>query len=542
MPRIGGRLSARKSGPPISTIASLALCIALLSPVISLAADGTTQWPLQSEGTHVRATLEPRIGSVEIGAFQPWILTLEDSQGAALEQAQVVLGGGMPGHGHGLPTQPVVTDYLGGGRYLIEGIKLNMAGRWVVAVAASTPVVRDRLIFEFDIDIWSAGERQLLASLFFAPTIRPPSSPSNRVADNPDAAHFGKLLFFDQRLSTDGTMSCASCHQPDRYFTDGKPRGVGVRRAGRNTPTVVGAAYLSWLYWDGRRDSLWSQALVPFEAADEMGSSRLAVIRIVGSDEDYRPLYESLFGEFPDDVLSADLPLHAGPLGDTETRAAWQRIDSGLAQQINTVYTNIGKAIAAYERALSVPLSRFDRYVSAVLAGDREADTLFDSDESAGLELFLDAERTHCLRCHNGPWFTNGGFHNIGTGRFAGPELDFGRVFGLRSVIMDEFNCLGSYSDAKPEECSELRFLNRNSHVPLEGAFKVPSLRNIEATAPYMHDGRFTDLKSVIEFYRKPPDNSQGGGHELQPLDISDAEARQLVAFLKTLSNPAIEN
>ena len=494
-------------------------------------------WPLRAEGTYLRATLEPQDGSVEIGAFQRWILTLKRPGGSAVEQAQIVIGGGMPGHGHGMPTQPVVTDYLGDGRYLIEGVKLNMAGRWVIAVAASAPDGRDRLIFEFDVDIWSAGERKLLRSLHLDPQSRPPPSPSNRVADDPNAARLGEMLFFDERLSADGTMSCASCHEPDRYFTDGKPRGVGVRRTGRNTPTVVGAAWLPWLYWDGRRDSLWSQALVPFEAADEMGSSRLAVVRIVGSDKKYSALYESVFGEFPDDLLSKEMPSQAGPLGDARTRAAWQGIDSASARRINAVYANIGKAVAAWERTLPLPISRFDRHVAAVLAGDRKARRLMSRDEKAGLELFLDTERTHCLRCHNGPWFTNGGFHNIGTGNFAGPELDFGRVFGVRSVVMDEFNCLGTYSDARPEACSELRFLNRNSHVPLEGAFKVPGLRNLGMTAPYMHDGRFADLESVIRFYRFPPENMQGGEHELIPLEISDAEARQLIAFLETLAS-----
>ncbi len=507
------------------------------SPLSGIAADAEQQWPIVSAGTQIRATLEPRSGSVEIGRFQDWILRLEGPDGSPIDQAQILLGGGMPDHGHGLPTQPVVTEYLGEGRYLIEGLRLNMAGRWVVACGINAPVARDRLTFEFNVDFWSAGEKQLLGSLLLEPDLLPPPSPSNRVADNPDAARLGKLLFFDERLSANGELSCASCHQPDRYFTDGKPRGVGIARTGRNTPTIIGAAHLGWFYWDGRRDSLWSQALVPFEAADEMGSSRLAVVRLIGTDKDYRTLYEQVFGAYPDAVLSPELPQHAGPLGTAETRNAWHRIDRTVALTINTVYANLGKAIAAYERTLPVPRSRFDRYVSAVLSSQKKSRGLLTDDELAGLDLFIDAERTHCLRCHNGPWFTNGGFHNIGTGTFSGPALDFGRVYGLRSAIMDEFNCLGTYSDAAPDQCTELRFLNRNSHVPLEGAFKVPGLRNLDATAPYMHDGRFADLESVIEFYRRPLDDNQPGDHELPPLDISDVEARQLAAFLRSLSD-----
>jgi len=514
-----------------------ALAILAVPPSAGVAADAAEQWPLVAEGEQVRATLGPQSGSVEIGQFQDWILQLERQDGSLIDQAQIMVGGGMPDHGHGLPTQPVVTEFLGEGRYLIEGLKFNMAGRWIVAFGVVTPTERDRLTFDFNLDSWSAGERRVLGSLHLEPDARPPPSPSNRVADNPDAARLGELLFFDERLSADETLSCAGCHQPERYFTDGKPRGVGIARTGRNTPTVVGAAHLSWFYWDGRRDSLWSQALVPFEAADEMGSSRLAVVRLIGMDDDYLSLYQTVFGEFPTEVLAPELPQHAGPLGAADTRNAWNRIDRKTAQTVNTVYANLGKAIAAYERTLPVPQSRFDRYASAVLAGEKRPERLLTDDELAGLELFLDAERTHCLRCHNGPWLTNGSFHNIGTGTFSGQALDFGRVFGLRSVIMDEFNCLGPYSDATPDECTELRFLNRNSHVPLEGAFKVPSLRNLDATTPYMHDGRFADLESVIDFYRRPPDKNQPSDHELPQLDISDIEARQLTAFLRSLSN-----
>ena len=506
---------------------------------IAVDAEQPSLWRAQSERGSLQATLAPRDGPVAIGAFQPWILSLNTMMGSPLEQARIAVGGGMPGHGHGLPTQPVVTDYLGDGRYLVEGLKFSMAGQWIVALAVDSPQGQDRFAFNINLGVLSDKDLETLSSLLLTAADRPPPSTSNRVADNPNAAKLGEALFFDERLSADGSLSCGSCHRPDLFFTDGKPRAIGIRRAGRNTPTVIGAAYLPWLYWDGRRDSLWAQALVPFEAADEMGSSRVAVVRIVMSDPSYRRAYERVFGALPAETILENIPAHAGPLGDTETRRAWQKIDPDTAHAINVVYANLGKAIAAYQRRLPVPVSKFDRYVTARMAGD-DVDGLMTSEELAGLKLFLDADRTHCLRCHNGPWFTNGGFHNIGTGTFTGAELDFGRVFGVRSVLMDEFNCLGRYSDAPPDGCTQLRFLNRNSHVPLEGAFKVPSLRNLEATAPYMHDGRFADLEAVLEFYRSPPNQSQVGAHELPPLDIDDAEAAQILAFLRTLKGSPI--
>jgi cytochrome c peroxidase len=382
---------------------------------------------------------------------------------------------------------------------------------------------------------WSDREQRILASLLLPAGTRPPPSPSNRYADDPDAARLGRAMFFDRRLSAGGGLSCASCHQPDRYFTDGLTRATGVARTSRHTPTIVGAAFQSWFYWDGRRDSLWAQALVPFEAPDEMGSSRTAVVRLVGRDPSYRRRYEAIFGTYPALLRSDTIPTQAGPLGTAATRAAWSRLSTPIRAAIDGVYANLGKAIAAYERSLPLPRTRFDRYVERVLQRDGAgARRLLSADERAGLALFIDSERTHCLRCHNGPWFTNGGFHNVGSGVFEGPELDFGRVFGLRAALMDPFNCLGPHSDAAPEDCHALRFLNTSAHIPLEGAFKVPGLRNVSSTAPYFHDGRFPDLAAVIAFYRAA--GGTAADHELPPLTISDREAAQLVAFLETLA------
>ncbi len=198
------------------------------------------------------------------------------------------------------------------------------------------------------------------------------------------------------------------------------------------------------------------------------------------------------------------------------------------------MYANIGKAIAAYERTLRYRPSRFDAYLDALAAGASDSDILTEA-EKAGARLFMDANKTQCLQCHNGPTFSNGGFHNIGTGNFSGEVLDFGRVFGLRAVLMDEFNCLGRYSDARPEQCTELRFLKQDAHVPLEGAYKTPSLRNVVNTAPYFHDGSKADLRAVMEHYNKPPDKRIAGAHELREIGLNDRELSELISFMESL-------
>lgn len=383
--------------------------------------------------------------------------------------------------------------------------------------------------------LWSEHELRILSTLHIGAALVPPPSASNRIADDHTAAELGRRIFFDPRFSRNGTLSCASCHQPARHFTDNLPRARGMGQTSRNTPTVVGSAQLGWFYWDGRRDSLWSQALIPFEAPAEMGSSRLAVVQAIGRDAGYRREYEALFGRFPQMLLDDGLPAQAGPLGEKATRDAWQQLPRRTAQQVNSVYANIGKTLAAYERTLQPAQSRFDRYVAALLKGQVTAANRLSDDEITGAKLFIDSGRTQCLQCHNGPFLTNGGFHNIGTGNLSGENLDFGRVFGVQAVLLDEFNCLGDYSDARPEQCLELRFLNRSTHVPLEGAFKVPGLRNLAQTHPYMHDGRFATLSEVLDFYREPPPGA--AAHELKPLDLNDREIQQLQAFLLSLGD-----
>ena len=157
-------------------------------------------------------------------------------------------------------------------------------------------------------------------------------------------------------------------------------------------------------------------------------------------------------------------------------------------------------------------------------------------DEVAGLKLFLN--QGNCTQCHNGPLLTNHGFHSIGIPNPAGKPPDIGRFSGAQQVISDEFNCLGRYSDAQPAECEELRFIKVQS-PELMGAFKVPSLRNVSETAPYMHAGQFTSLSEVLDHYNQAPSQLGPTGHtDIVPLGLSQLELDQLAAFLKTLAAP----
>lgn len=379
-------------------------------------------------------------------------------------------------------------------------------------------------------DAWSDDELATLESLSLSSLPPLPPDPSNTYGDDPRAADLGHRLFFDTRLSANGQVACATCHLAELNFTDGKPLGEGVGTTSRKTMTVVGTAYSPWLFWDGRADSQWSQALGPLESAVEHGGSRLQYAHLIA--DQYADEYEAVFGPLPD--LSG-LPATGGPVDDPVARANWESLSPEQQEDVTRVFVNVGKAIAAYERLLMPGESRFDRYVAAVAAGDTEAAaTLLTDDEVAGLRLFIG--ETGCTNCHNGALFTNNEFHN--TGVPARPDLpeDSGRALGARQVMESEFNCLGPWSDAEPRDCTELRFLKAEGHE-LERAFKPPSLRNVAESAPYMHAGQFATLGEVLRHYNDAP-HAPAGHSELSPLGLSDEQLAQLEAFLRTLSAP----
>lgn len=527
----------------------------LIISVCSLAQDvanGRKVWNAQSTNGVYEVSARTESGSSPpVGRTHRWILNLRDSNGQPVYPALVSVGGGMRGHGHGLPTQPQAIAYGGNGDYLIAGMRFSMFGDWRLSFVVESEAGRDRIDFDISVTAaalpgtdtgsaqhgWSTSEIALLRSLQLVEGEQLPASPSNQAANSKAAAELGEHLFFDPRASGSGEISCASCHQPDRHYTDARARSKGAGQLMRNSPTVVGAGHMQWFYWDGRRDSLWAQALLPFEADDEMAGDRMSVIRLVKDEPEYLRLYSSQFGDDLDSLPLDELPDTAGPFASGDGRENWRRMELETQQAVNRVYSNIGKAIAAFERTLVNEPARFDMYVAGIVDPDVEdARAPLSDRELAGLRLFIDEERTQCLRCHNGPLFTNGDFHNIGTGGFSGDALDFGRSIGLQSVLMDEFNCAGPYSDARPEQCEHLAFLNKDSHLPLRGAYKVPGLRELASTGPYFHDGRFETLREVLDHYNDPPSMETVGPHELQPMDLDAEELEALEAFLLTLS------
>lgn len=356
-------------------------------------------------------------------------------------------------------------------------------------------------------DDWNDAEVAMLRSLWIESLPELPPDPSNAVADDADAARFGHELFFTTALSPSNAIACATCHRPELRFTDGMQKGRGVGTSGRNTKSIVGTAYSPWQYWDGRRDSQWSQALAPIEDPAEHGGSREHAVRAVADNPRLRRQYEQVFG----------------PLPDLEE-----------ASELDGVFANLGKAIAAYERLIMPGPSRFDAYVEAVLADDRERQAeIFDMDERAGLRLFLG--EAQCTQCHNGPLLTNHEFHNTGLLAFPGEVPDKGRAAGIREALANPFNCLGEFSDAPRAACAELEFARGGFEVL--GAFRTPSLRNLENTEPYMHKGTLFTLAQVLDHYNEAPP-AMIGHNEAKPLGLSTTELRQLEAFLETLAAP----
>ncbi len=281
-------------------------------------------------------------------------------------------------------------------------------------------------------------------------------------ADNPmtvEKVALGRQLYFDGRLSKDGTVSCATCHDPKKGWTDQAPvsTGIGGQKGNRSAPTVINASYNLFQFWDGRAASLEEQAAGPIQNPIEMGETVESLLARLNAIPGYRDQFRSVFGT-------------------------------------DVTIDGIAKAIAAFERTVVSGDSPYDRFQ----AGDATALT---EEAKRGLALFTG--KANCSQCHVGFNLSDGVFHNIGVGMDE-PDPDLGRFV----VTKEEKD---------------------------KGAFKTPSLRDLMKTAPYMHDGSEATLEAVVEYYNKGGFANPWLDPKMQPLNLTEQEKADLVAFLKSL-------
>jgi cytochrome c peroxidase len=330
--------------------------------------------------------------------------------------------------------------------------------------------------------------------------------PSNRVSGNASAIDLGERLFFERRLSANGEISCSRCHLPERNWSDGLPRAVGLEEVDRNAPSVVNVRYQHWFGWDGAHDSLWAQSIRPIVDPREMGASSGAVAKLLRADKDLSCRYRKTFGSAP-------------------------------TAEDETVLVDVGKALAAFQETLVSGRTAFDEFRDALARGDRSAMARYPEAAQRGLKLFIG--RGACDVCHVGPAFTDGEFHDTGVGFFTRPgQVDPGRHSGIKKLLADRTNLLGPYND-DPQRSTA----TGTRHVALErrnfGEFKVPSLRNLESSMPYMHNGSLATLRDVVKHYSEIDLDRlhADGGQILKPLQLSQGEVDVLIAFLETLSD-----
>jgi cytochrome c peroxidase len=311
----------------------------------------------------------------------------------------------------------------------------------------------------------------------------------------------GRKLFFEPRLSADGSVSCASCHDPNRAFTDGKrlAEGIGGRRGTRNSPTLLNAMFNGGQFWDGRAASLEDQGKMPLVNPDEMGNKSLdEVAARIGAMPEYAKEFERVYGT----AVTMD---------------------------------GIAKAIAAFERTLVAANSPLDRY----LAGD--VNSMSEAARS-GMGLFRGKAR--CSVCHafnqnfstfaTFPFLTDMNYRNTG---IAANYDGFGAL-ARRAMDAARDQTDGVPTEvARHERAGELgRFLISGNTLDV-GAFRTPSLRNVELTAPYFHDGSAATLEDVVRYYIKGGNQNANRDWQLEPVALNEEEQRNLVEFLKALTS-----
>lgn len=332
------------------------------------------------------------------------------------------------------------------------------------------------------------------------------SDPSNRVSGKSQAIELGRALFFDARLSATGTVSCASCHKPELGWTDGRPRAQGIARVDRNTQSLYNVARNRWFGWDGRTDSLWAHSIGPILDSKEMGADAGHVARLLADDARLSAMYTFTFGSSPD------------------------------PREAQATLVSAAKALAAFQETIVSGRTSFDDFRDALARGDKAAASRYPQAAQRGAALFVG--RGKCNVCHVGPGFTNGEFADAGVPYFIEPgRVDSGRHGGIAKLRDSPFNLTGRFNDDPQRTGAWATERVADLHTNF-GAFKVPPLRNLTRTAPYMHDGSRTTLADVVRHYSElNPERLHTDGEKiLEPFNFTKLEIEDLVAFLITLS------
>lgn len=319
--------------------------------------------------------------------------------------------------------------------------------------------------------------------------------PADNVTNDARVA-LGQKLYFDARLSKDGTVACATCHDVSRGFTDrrGTSEGIGDKLGQRNAPTTLNAVFFSSQFWDGRAATLEEQAKLPIVNPIEMGMpDGNAAVAPIKNDPEYQKMFQAAYGRGPN-------------------------------------YDDIGRALAAFERTLVFLDAPFDRF----LAGDMKA---IDDDAKAGWVLYNGKGR--CASCHqissSSPIGSDNRFHNIGV---SARKKDFESLAKKALEALAKDNSKEAQDRfALQTDLAELgRFVVTKNRSDI-GAFKTQQVRNVGLTAPYMHDGSLATLWDVIDHYNKGGEANAFLDGGIEPLALTDKEVDQLVAFMFSLTD-----
>ncbi len=349
------------------------------------------------------------------------------------------------------------------------------------------------------------------------------------------AIAFGETLFSDTRLST-AEISCQTCHDPNKGFSDGEQLSQGVNQTVLHSPSLWEVAKQRWFFWNGRCDSLWCQAISPIESSDEMDSSRTELVFNLVENDDLRIAYEEIFAPLPD---ISNWPRVAKPTQNPEDPAniAWTTMSEEEQHQATQVLVNVAKSIAAFEATFSVKEAPIDQFVTLFLADEQTALDSLTASEQEGLRLFIGDGNCHL--CHSGNLFSDMEFHNIGLApREWLVNTDLARYDGITFLRTNPFNSASEWSDAPNGE--RARRIDRLSQTTEQlGQFKTPTLRNLTTSSPYMHGGHFETLDEVIGHYSTLTETPENGHVEefLQPRNWNDQQISSLVDFLLLLSS-----